>query len=130
MSNPSPKSSHSNKKPSRLLSIRLSSEERSKLEKHAAGIPLSTYVKSRVFDETKAHRQTRNKAPVKDHQALAQVLACLGASGLAQNVSVLAKAFETDSYNTDNETCDAIKKAKQDIHTIKELLMHALGVMS
>lgn len=77
------------------FSLRLTFEERAKLERDAAGMALGAYIRSRLLDpETVAPRKC-GKFPVKDHQALAQLLGLLGQSRLANNVNQLARAANT-----------------------------------
>lgn len=74
------------------FSLRLSVEERKKLEEAAAGMPLGTYIKTKLFDGDLSPRRTRGAAPVKDHASLAQVLGMLGNMRLANNLNQLARA--------------------------------------
>ena len=74
------------------FSLRLTFEERAKLERDAAGMALGAYIRSRLLDPETVAPRKRGKFPVKDHQALAQLLGLLGQSRLANNVNQLAKA--------------------------------------
>lgn len=69
------------------FSLRLSFEERAQLERDAAGLSLSAYVRERIFDGSKTTPRRRGKFPVKDQKALASVLAMLGQSRLANNLN-------------------------------------------
>ena len=81
----------SNKKPLSPYSLRFRPEERAQLERDAAGMSRTDYIRSRLFDDSVPKRRTRNKFPVKDHQLLAQVLAELKRSHLSNNMNQLAK---------------------------------------
>jgi len=47
------------------FSLRLSFEERARLERDAAGMSLGAYIRERLFGEDAAPRKTRGKFPVK-----------------------------------------------------------------
>jgi len=110
------------------FSLRLSFEERVKL-RHAAGdMPIAAYIKSLLFADNAPVYRTRGKTPVKDHKALAEVLACLGASRLSNNLNQLAKAANSGSLYFDRETKAQINAACGDIKVMRQLLMGALGM--
>ena len=92
-----------NKRPA-PFSLRLTFEERARLEKDATGISLSAYIKWRIFDPDKPPPRKRGKAPVKDHKVLAALLAKLGQSRLASNLNQLAKAVHTGSLPVTPDT--------------------------
>jgi hypothetical protein len=73
------------------FSLRLTFEERARLEQAAAGLSLGAYIRQRLFDGNAAPRRTRGKHPVKDHEALGRVLAELGRSRIANNLNQLAR---------------------------------------
>ncbi len=116
-------------KPIPPFSLRLTSEERAQLEKDAVGLSLGAYIRSRLFDESLPPRRTRSKHPVKDHQALAQVLGELGRSHLANNLNQLAKAANSGSLEVTPDTEQALKHACSDIRWMRHVLMGALGLI-
>lgn len=116
-----------NKRPA-PFSLRLTFEERARLEKAASGISLSAYIKWRIFDPDKPPPRKRGKAPVKDHKVLAALLAKLGKSRLASNLNQLAKAVHTGSLPVTPDTEKDIKRAAQDVHDMRALLILALGL--
>ena len=69
------------------FSLRLSFEERAKLEAAANGVPLGAYIKSILFDQELPKVRRRSSAPVADQQALGRVLAALGQSRLSSNLN-------------------------------------------
>lgn len=110
------------------FSLRLTFEERQKL-RHAAGDqPIASYIKSLLFADDAPINRTRGKAPVKDHKALAEVPACLGATRIANNLNQLAKAANSGSFYFDRETKAQIGAACDDIRVMRQLLMSALGM--
>ena len=114
------------------FSLRLSFEERAKLENLAAGESLSSFIKRHVFTENgqrnAAPPQKRGKAPVKDHILLAQVLAALGHSRLSQNLNQLAKAVNTGNLPLTYDIERELKQACGDVQAMRSLLMRALGM--
>lgn len=110
------------------FSLRLTLEERTRLRAAAGDLPIAAYIKSLLFaDDAPAYR-SRGKSPVKDHQALAEVLACLGASRIANNLNQLARAANSGSFYFDRETKVQINAACGDIQVMRQLLMTALGM--
>lgn len=110
------------------FSLRLTFEERTRLRAAAGDFPIAAYIKSLLFaDDAQAYR-TRGKSPLKDHKALAEVLACLGASRIANNLNQLARAANSGSLYFDRETKAQIDAACGDIQVMRQLLMEALGM--
>lgn len=113
------------------FSLRLTFEERSRLEQLAAGESLSAFIKRHVFTDqgqrNAAPPTKRGKAPVKDHILLGQVLAALGTSRLSQNLNQLAKAVNTGNLPMPYEVERELKQACADIAIMRALLMQALG---
>ena len=110
------------------FSLRLTFAERAKLERDAAGMSLGAYIRSRLLDPETVAPRKRGKFPVKDHQALAQLLGLLGQSRLANNVNQLAKAANTGSLPVTPEVESALVSAMRDITIMRSLLIQALNV--
>lgn len=110
------------------FSLRLSFEERQRLEKQAAGMSLSAYVKDRLFGPDAPGRQTRGKTPVKDHELLGKLLGQLGASRLPQNMNQLAKAANIGTLPVNDETTCELNRACENIAAMRWMLMEALGM--
>lgn len=109
------------------FSLRLNANERARLERDAAGLPLGTYIKSKVFEDEAQPARRRSAAPVKDHAALAQVLGMLGAMRLANNLNQLAKAANIGTLPLTPEVEEDLIKACAAIFAIRAELMRALG---
>lgn len=109
------------------FALRLTDDERAELERRAGELALGTYIKLALFagDDKRKHRGART--PIKDHQLLGQLLACLGASSISESLDRLASAAETGTLVWDEEAPDAIQKACQDIVVMRLMLMKALG---
>ncbi len=116
-----------NKRPA-PFSLRLTFEERRKLEQQAAGMPIAAYVKQQVFGPGAVARSPRGKAPVKDHQVLAQLLAQLGASRMANNLNQLARAANRGSLPVNEETERYLQRACEDVAAMRWMLMKGLGM--
>lgn len=116
--------------PSRLapLSVRLSREERARLESAAGNLPLGAYIKSRIFADGAPPKLARTRNPVREQRALAQVLARLGASHIAHNLNQLARAASSGSLDCDEGTKALITAAQSDIAVMRDLLVRALGL--
>ena len=110
------------------FSLRLTFEERAKLERDAAGMALGAYIRSRLLDPETVAPRKRGKFPVKDHQALAQLLGLLGQSRLANNVNQLAHAANTGSLAVTPDTEEALMSATADIQQMRQLLIQALDI--
>lgn len=108
------------------LSLRLSRDERTRLEHEAGGVPLGTYIKSKLFDGTAT--RVRRQHPVGDQPTIAQLLARLGASGLAAHMRELADAARSGSLACDDEITALLRTACADIESIRSMLVTALGL--
>lgn len=109
------------------FSLRLTFDERARLEKAANGLPLGAYIKAVLFngDLTKVRR--RNTTPVADHAALGRVLASLGGSRLSSNLNQLARAVNTGTLPVHPEIEAELKDACADIAAMRAELLRALG---
>jgi Bacterial mobilisation protein (MobC) len=110
------------------FSLRLTFEERAKLERDAAGMSLGAYIRARMLDPDTIAPRKRGKFPVKDHRTLAQLLAMLGQSRLANNVNQLARAANTGSLPVTPETEEALLTAVREVTHMRALLIEALNV--
>lgn len=110
------------------FSLRLSFEERVKLEQQAGNMPLSAYIKSLLFaDDAPVFRQ-RRRVPDAEEKLLAELLACLGSSHLSNNLDQLAKAANSGSLYCDEGTTLALNRACDDVQAMRVLLMRGLGI--
>lgn len=110
------------------FSLRLTFEQRAALVAAASGMSLSAYIHSRLFDANNPPPKRRSKTPVKDHQALAQVLAMLGQSRLSSNVNQLAKSANSGSLPVTSDTEAALLSAAAEIQDMRRLLIKALNL--
>lgn len=110
------------------LSLRLTPEDRQRLEADAAGMSLGSYIRSRLFDSAGAFTRTRGKTPVRDHQVIATLLARLGSSGSATSLAELADAARSGSLVLTPEIEAGIDRALSDIAAMRSMLVTALGL--
>ncbi len=108
------------------FSLWLSAEERTRLAADANGAPLGAYIKSKIFAEPA--QRVRRHSMVRDQRTAAQLLACLGASGLAVQVKELADAARSGSLDCDAETAAALRNACTDIAAMRSMLVATLGL--
>ncbi len=111
------------------LSLRLTREERARLERDALGRSLSAHIRERLFGEQVAKRKSRGKEPVKDHQALARVLGLLGKSRIANNLNQLARDANCGALAMDEVTARQIEEAYAHVQSMRAELIRALGLM-
>lgn len=112
------------------LSVRLSREERARLEAAAGSLPLGTYIKSRLFADGAPPKLARTRNPVRGHRELAQVLARLGASRMANNLNQLAHAANIGALDCDDEVAAMLAAACGDVSAMRSMLVTALGLKS
>lgn len=108
------------------FSIRLSEEERARLAMEAAGAPLGAYIKAKVLGAPPM-RLRRTGLSIQDRTALAQLLALLGKSRLANNLNQLAYAVNIGSLPTTPETEEDLRTALVAVRDMRALLLKALG---
>lgn len=110
------------------FSLRLTFEERVRLERQAGSLPLSAYIKSVIFADSAPQYRKRRRAAAADEKLLAEALAALGASRIANNLNQLAKAANSCTLYFDQDTKADIKRACEDVRAMRMLLMRALGL--
>ena len=83
-----------------------------------------------MFGKDAAPRKVRSRVPVKDQEALAQVLGLLGQTRIANNLNQIAYEANCGSLLMDEETENEIKLACAHIAWIRVKLIEALGLKS
>ncbi len=109
------------------FSIRLTPEERAKLDAAAGTQTIGDYIREQLFDAP-SPRTVRRRRPVQDEQLLSAVLAGLGQSRLSANINQIAKAVHIGALPVTPETEQAILEACAAVNCMKQELMAALGV--
>lgn len=117
----------SDKKRPAPYSLRLSEDQRERLTVEAAGDPLGTYIKAKLFG-TAPIRRHGPSLKVEDRELLARALALLGRSRIASNLNQLAHAANIGSLPITPETQAELLACLRDVRDIRRLLMIALGL--
>ncbi|MEO0782295.1 MAG: plasmid mobilization relaxosome protein MobC [Pseudomonadota bacterium] len=108
------------------LTLRLTQDERARLEELAAGMTLSTYVRACVFGEESKRRKRRAKDTVADKKAIAEALALLGQSRIANNLNQLAYHANIGALEIGSEEREQIDEAYAHVLALRALLVAAL----
>lgn len=112
----------------RPFSIRLTEDEKRLLLLRAGRLPLGTYIRDLILAEGMQAKRRRLANPVKDHDALARVLACLGQSRVASNLNQLAKAINFGILPVTPQTERDLSEACSAVAAMRRDLMQALGL--
>lgn len=110
------------------FSLRLTPEERVRLERDAGHQSVSAYIKSRLFDGPAAPMRTRGLHPVKDRAALAEALAKLGQSRIANNLNQLARAANVGALDLTPELEAELREACRAVAEMRVLMVQAVGL--
>lgn len=114
------------KKRTSPFAIRLSGDERARLEQEAAGAPLGTYIKAKALGTPLPTR--RSGLSIEDRTAFAKALALLGQSRLSNNLNQLAKLANIGSLPFTAEIEEELLAALADVRKVRRLLVEALGL--
>lgn len=108
------------------FSLRLTFDERAKLDALRGSLPLGQYIREELLGDEAAPRKRRKPAPLKDQEALGRALAALGGSRLSSNLNQLAKAVNTGSLPVTPETEEDLKEACAAVMEMRDALLRAL----
>ncbi|MEM8851512.1 MAG: hypothetical protein AAGE03_15955 [Pseudomonadota bacterium] len=106
------------------LTLRLTSDERTRLEELADGTTLSAYVRACVFAEGEWARNRRPKDPAADRKAAADALVL---SRIASNFNQLAYHANIGMVIVGEAETAEIAEANGHLQAIRGLLMRGLG---
>lgn len=109
------------------VTLRLTPDERKRLEELAAGMTLSAYIRACVFTQEEKRRKARPKAVVADKKAAAEALALLGQSRIASNLNQLAYHANIGALTVGETEKAQISDAYAHVLSIRSFLMRALG---
>ena len=109
------------------FSLRLTYQERARLDAAAGNLSLGAYIKGRLFEGLPAVPRQR-LAPKTDRTLLTKLLGALGQSRLSANMNQIAKAANTGSLPVTPELESELKAACNDIATMRQGLLKALGL--
>ncbi len=109
------------------MTIRLTEDERVRLEELAAGMTLSAYIRACLFAEETKRRKRRSNTVVADKKAVAEALALLGQSRIANNLNQLAYQANIGALVMEDRERAKIEEAYSHILALRGLLVAALG---
>lgn len=108
------------------FSLRLTFEERAKLERLAGSMSLGAYIRQQLLGSEAQARASRQKRPTMERVALAKALSALGNSRLASNMNQIAKAAHLGTLPVGPELHADLMAACADIQLMRDELMQAL----
>lgn len=109
------------------FSLRLTCEERARLDSERGNQPLGAYIRERLFGDDVSPRKRRAYRPAADTESLARVLGALGQSRLSSNLNQLAKAVHSGSLPVTPETESDLREACREVSALRADLLRALG---
>ena len=112
------------------VTLRVTPEERARLEERAAGMTLSAYVRGCVFGTEAKRRKRRPRDVIADKAAAAEALTLLGQSRIASNLNQLAYHANIGALIAGEAEKAQIAEANTHLKAIRALLMQALGKTS
>ena len=113
------------------ISLRLSPDERAKLERAAGQETLSRYIRKRLFGdgimEPHSRRPVRKShLPPADMVLLARFLGVLGQSQIATNLTQLADAATAGALPVTDDLVDELRASCAEVHEMRNALIQAL----
>lgn len=117
-----------NKAPFSPICVRVSPEEKARLENDAGNMTLSAYMREQLFGKHVAPRKRRMKRPVRDHSTIAQLFALIKQTQCWNNLNQIARAINNNTWIVTPETEKMLQDACKAIIEIRSMLMKALGL--
>lgn len=114
------------RKPTKVLSIRLTDTERAHLETLAGDHSLSTYARERLLGNHHKTRRQKQRRVAADEVALAQILATLGQSRLSQNLNQMAHASNAGTLRVKPKIQQELLAACAAVQEMRTILVEAL----
>lgn len=109
------------------LTIRVSDEQRSTLERRAGNRPISDYIR-RKLDIADTSESTRSYKPQTDAVLAARILAALGSSDLAGSMREIAEAAQNGALEDSSDLRLSLNAACLTIEQMRNDLVRALGL--
>ena len=107
------------------FSLRLSVEERERLDQLAGSMPLGEYIRSRLFDNPRPRKYKKRIS--EDQKIIVQIWAQLSATRIPQNINQIAKAVNSGILVVSPETKENILAAQEAVTSMRKMLLKALG---
>lgn len=112
---------------SKPFSIRMTPAERARLTEDAAGEPLGAYVKKTLFAPTT--KAAARRTMIDNHKVMiAQVLAMVGSSGIADALTTMAVAIKMGTLEDEAEILKALNSSQEELAEIRAELLKALDI--
>ncbi len=108
------------------LSIRISDEQRERLNKQAGNMTVNAYILWRLFGDDAP--KSRPRRVVQDILLLSKILAKLGQSGIGPNLHTMVQSARSGALYVSPEVEAELVQACADVRSIKSMLMQAIGI--
>lgn len=116
-------------RPTSVVSVRLTDDEKTALKQMAGKKGLSTFLRDKALDGVVGSaRRVHNPKPGPNTRLLSELLACLGRKGLSDNLRRIAEAAERGALRFDPGAARNIQSACDDIAAMRLLLLKGLGL--
>ncbi len=115
-----------NKKYPPPYSLRLTFEERQRLDRDAGNMPISAYIRERLFDEPSPRRRISPR--LKEQEIFLEILKEFSDMRIANNLNQLAKASHEGRLILAPKTQENLEQACEAIKAIKTEILNHLGL--
>ena len=116
------------KTPDTRVTVRYAQAEYALLKEKAGDRPISTFIRELTLGEAAERRALPSKAPIKDHVALARVLAQLGQNQLVADFKSVSGQVDDGVLIVEEDVAGSFERIETTLSLIHQLLMNALGV--
>ncbi|MDP9127249.1 MAG: hypothetical protein M3N08_03170 [Pseudomonadota bacterium] len=110
------------------VAVRLTAEEKERLEDGCGPRSLAAHIRDVLLARAGEQRPRRRRRPIRDWQALAQLVATLGEGELSSHLRILAQAARSDSLALSAESLRCIEEAHKGVMAMRRMLMRALAL--
>ena len=110
------------------ISLRVSPEEKARLEHDAGDMTISAFIRWVLFGDNVTPRKRRIKRPIKDYRVLAQLFALIKRTQAWNNLNQIARAINSNTWVVSPESEKLLREACKAIIEIRDMMMKALGL--
>nr|WP_319514391.1 hypothetical protein [uncultured Cohaesibacter sp.] len=110
------------------LSLRLTADERRRVEDNADGMALNAYIKSKLFADAPQPKKRKRRTAIDDYELLARVLSALGRSELFSKLDSLIEQAESGQLNLDAQQMEQLALACACVIQMRDELVRSLGL--
>ena len=108
------------------FSLRLTQDERERLNADAGDWPVGAYVRSRLFDAPSPRKRSSRRLDA-DRRIMLQILSELGKQHVSSSLNQTLKSIQDGEMEVTPELVGMLKKTRADLRDIKRLLKNALS---